>query len=85
MIAVIKCGGKQYKVKEGDIIEVELLEGKDSLEFEDILNGKKVKAKKLLQVKGPKVRIFKFKSKSKYKRTTGHRQKYTQIKIEKIL
>jgi len=84
MIAVIKCGGKQYKVKEGDIIEVELLEGKDSLEFEDILNGKKVKAKKLLQVKGPKVRIFKFKSKSKYKRTTGHRQKYTQIKIEKI-
>ena len=49
-----------------------------------LLNGKKVKAKKLLQVKGPKVRIFKFKSKSKYKRTTGHRQKYTQIKIEKI-
>ena len=85
-IAIIKTGGKQYKVKAGDVLEVEKLSetGKKTLEFTDLLAGKKVEATIEKQTKGPKVRIFKYKSKSKYRRTTGHRQKYSQIKIDKI-
>ena len=85
-IAVIKSGGKQYKVQEGDIINVEKLDSaKDrEISFDDILNGKKVKAKIVDVVKGIKVRIFKYKSKVGYRKHAGHRQKYTQIKIEKI-
>ena len=84
-IAVIKTGGKQYKVKEGDEILVEKLAGKTkTLEFIDLLNGKKVKASKKEEKKGPKVRIFKYKSKTGYKRTKGHRQNNSLIKIDKI-
>lgn len=85
-IAVIKTGGKQYKVKEGDILEIEKIDKKKGsiLELEDILSGKKVKATILEENKGPKIRVFKYKSKTGYRRTTGHRQKYSKIKIEKI-
>jgi len=86
-IAVIKTGGKQYKVQEGDIIEIEKLTlAKDkSIDFDDILHGKKVRAKVLDEVKGPKVKILKYKSKVGYRKHMGHRQKYNKIKIEKIL
>lgn len=84
-IAVIKTGGKQYKVKVGDVLEVEKLDSKNKTqEFPDILNGKTVKAEILGETKGDKVRIFKFKSKTGYKKTTGHRQKYSKIKIDQI-
>jgi large subunit ribosomal protein L21 len=86
-IAVIKTGGKQYKVSVGDILNIELIEEKKdkTLEFQDLLNGKKVAATVLEEeVKGEKVRIFKYKAKTRYRKTTGHRQKYTQIKIDKI-
>lgn len=85
-IAVIKTGGKQYKVKVDDIIKVEKLDNKPTeiVEFVDILNNKKVKAKILEQGKNKKIRVFKFKNKTGYHRTQGHRQLSTTIKIESI-
>lgn len=85
-IAVIKTGGKQYKVKEGDILNIELLnETKKSMEFDDILAGKKISAELVNdKIKGPKIKILKFKNKTRYIKRMGHRQKYTQIKITKI-
>ena len=101
--AVIKNGGHQYKVEEGQIIEVEKLNS-DSLPaqagksyvFEEVLlsvdgdkvelgeptiSGLKVYADIVSEVKGDKIEVFKYKSKSRYRKHTGHRQKYTQIKI----
>lgn len=99
--AIIKTGGKQYKVAEGDIVSVEKLKdtqaGKISLNNilavnteKGITIGKplvanaKVTAKILETAKDKKVRVVKFKSKSRYTRTTGHRQTKTKILIEKI-
>jgi large subunit ribosomal protein L21 len=98
--AVIKTGGKQYKVTEGQVIEVELLEtdGK-SFVFEEVLlvvdgdkielgmptvSGMKVFADVVEVVKGDKIEVFKYKSKSRYRKHTGHRQKYTQLKVTGI-
>lgn len=84
-IAVIKTGGKQYKVKAGDIVNIEKINSKNKTqEFPDILDGKVVKAEIIGETKAPKVRIFKFKNKTGYRKTLGHRQKYTKIKIDKI-
>lgn len=98
--AVIKTGGKQYKVTEGQVIEVELLESTDStFIFEEVLlvvdgdnvqigtptvEGMKVYADVIADVKGDKIEVFKYKSKSRYRKHTGHRQKYTQVKINGI-
>lgn len=99
--AVIRTGGKQYKVTVGQTLNIEKLdtEGKESLTFDDVLmvntDGKttiglpkvekaKVRAKVVGDIKEDKIRVVKYKSKSRYTRTTGHRQKKTQIKIEKI-
>ncbi len=101
LLAVIKTGGKQYIVKEGDSILVELLELEPdkTVVFEDVLlvsdenefklgtpvvNGAKVKATVVGEEKGDKQIIFKYKPKKNYRVKTGHRQKYTKIKIEKI-
>jgi len=81
--AIIKTGGKQYKVRVGDSLKVEKLLEKN-LEFVDLLNGKKVLAEVQGEGKSPKVRILKFKAKKRYKRVRGHRQRYSLIKIEKI-
>ncbi|EKD56172.1 MAG: hypothetical protein ACD_58C00283G0002 [uncultured bacterium] len=85
-IAVIKTGGKQYKVQENDIIKVEKLDNSEAekLEFDDILGGKKVIATILSNEKSKKVRVVKFKNKTGYHRVYGHRQPVTKIKIEKI-
>lgn len=98
--AVIKTGGKQYKVTEGQVIEVELLDYTDSsYVFEEVLlvvdgdnvqmgaptvEGMKVYADVVAEVKGDKIEVFKYKSKSRYRKHTGHRQKYTQVKINGI-
>lgn len=97
--AVIKTGGKQYKVSEGETVAIEKLEGKDDkVTFEQVLliDGEKLqiglpfveKAKvtgKILEnFRGPKIRVVKFKPKAKYTRTTGHRQNLTKVLIEKI-
>lgn len=87
--AVIKTGGKQYKVKVGDTLKVEKIsDGTDKkdakLKFDDILFGKEVTAVKIADGKLKKVRILKFRPKKRYKRIRGHRQSFSEIKIEKI-
>jgi len=98
--AVITTGGKQYKVVEGDVIEVEKIgQGSGPISFDEVLLVKKdndlvigkpmvekakVKGQVLGNFKGKKIRVVKFKSKSRYLRTRGHRQEKTKVKIEKI-
>jgi len=82
-IAVIKTGGKQYKVQVGDIIKVEKLSEKKA-EFTDLLNGKKVSTLIVGEGRHPKVRVLKFKPKKRYKRVNGHIQDFSLIKIESI-
>lgn len=100
MFAIIKTGGKQYKVSEGDIIKVEKIEAEagDKIEFDQVLmvagddvkvgspvvEGAKVQAEVLDQKKDKKIVIFKFKAKKNYRKKKGHRQPYTLVKIEKI-
>lgn len=99
MYAIIETGGKQYKVKPGDTIDVELLEAKQHITFDTVLfisdNGKteigtpyvkgaKVSAKVLENIKDDKVTTFKYKRKTNYHRTIGHRQPLTRIQIEEV-
>jgi large subunit ribosomal protein L21 len=99
MYAVIKTGGKQHKVKPGDVIEVEYLHGDDeTVTFHPLLvvddeghthYGKDaekavVTAKLLGEQKGEKVRVFKYKNKSGYARRAGHRQLMTLIEISDV-
>ena len=100
MYAIIKTGGKQYNVEEGKVITIEKLdvsEG-DKVTFDEVLllsgdtvkigqpivEGAKVIAKVLAQGKEKKIRIFKYKAKSHYRRRQGHRQPFTKVQIEKI-
>ncbi len=98
--AVIKTGGKQYKVSAGDVIEVEKLDlevGKDATFSEVLLtsDGKAIKtgadikgvsviAEVLEQKKDKKVVAFKYKRRKGYHRTVGHRRKLTKLKIKSI-
>ena len=99
--AVIRTGGKQYKVEEGQNIDIEKIEGKADVQviFDEVLivkNDKglilgkprvekaKVKGKILKTFRDKKIRVVKFKSKSRYLKTRGHRQTKTKILIEKI-
>ncbi|HIJ87611.1 MAG TPA: 50S ribosomal protein L21 [Desulfuromonadales bacterium] len=100
MYAVIKTGGKQYKVTEGEFLKVEKLEGEigDSVEFAEILMvggentvvgtplvaGASVTAKIAVQGKGKKVLVFKSKKRKDSRKLRGHRQHLTVLKIEKI-
>ncbi len=100
--AIVKTGGKQYKVAKDSVIEVERLSYKPGEKFllEEVLlhvaegkiklgkpkvNGVQVKATVLEHLKGEKLRVSKFKAKSKYRRVTGHRQYLTKVKILDIL
>jgi large subunit ribosomal protein L21 len=100
MYAVIKAGGKQHRVKSGDVIEVELVHGKagDSVEFKPLLvvdddgkthHGKDVAkavvvAKLAGEQKGDKIKVFKYRPKSGYARHQGHRQLMTLLEIEDV-
>jgi large subunit ribosomal protein L21 len=100
MYAVIKAGGKQQKVKPGDVIEVELIHGGqgDAITFTPLLivddDGKThfgkdvakavVKGKLVGEEKGDKVKVFKYRPKTGYKRSQGHRQMYTLVEIESV-
>jgi len=99
MYAIIATGGKQYKVSEGDVIKVEKLtaESGDTVTFDQVVAvsdgsikvGKDVakatvSATVLEQGRGKKVIVYKYKRKSGYHKKNGHRQAYTQVKIEKI-
>lgn len=92
MQAIIQTGGKQYRVVEGDQLEVEKLAG-DSVSFTPLLltkNGEvqaspgKVTASIVGEAKGDKVIVFKMKAKKRYRRKAGHRQGYSVIRIDKI-
>jgi large subunit ribosomal protein L21 len=99
MYAIVKTGGKQYRVESGQRLLIERVaaeEGADvTLEpvfyrseqaiFEpEALKGVKVTARVLGHVRGPKLRVFKFKPKRGYKRRTGHRQELTRIEVTQI-
>ena len=98
--AIIRTGGKQYRVAQGDTLAVEKLAGNpgDSVEFTEVLmvggdqpkfgnplvSGAKVKAEIVAQDRGPKIIIFKFRRRKKYRRKNGHRQSITQVKITSV-
>ena len=88
MYAVIKTGGKQYKVTEGDVLRVEKLnaEVNATVELTEVLlvaNGETVKVGTPV-VEGAKVVNFKYKQKTGYHRKKGHRQLFTEIKVTSI-
>jgi large subunit ribosomal protein L21 len=99
MYAIIKTGGKQYRVEQGQYLLVErlpepegatvslepLLYRSDDAVFDaKALAGVEVSAKILAHERGEKLRVFKFKPKRGYKRRTGHRQELTRIEVTKI-
>ncbi|MEI3176675.1 MULTISPECIES: 50S ribosomal protein L21 [unclassified Candidatus Paralachnospira] len=100
MYAIIATGGKQYKVAEGDVIKVEKLgvEAGETYTFDQVLAvggdeltvgcptvaGATVSATVMNEGRGKKVIVYKYKRKTGYHKKNGHRQAYTQLKIEKI-
>jgi large subunit ribosomal protein L21 len=97
--AVIKTGGKQYRVAEGQTLLVErlkadagasveleplLVTGDGDPKFGGNLGSAKVTATIIGHERGPKIRIFKYKPKRGYKRRQGHRQELTRIRVDKI-
>ncbi len=102
MFAVIKTGGKQYKVQEGDVLSVEKLgaekgekvgfdrillidDGEATFVGTPVLENARVQAEVLENFKDEKVLIFKKKRRKQYRRTRGHRQELTRVRIEKIV
>ena len=101
MYAVIKTGGKQYRIEPDEIFAVEKLSAGpgDQVEFDQValveqkgkvvvgtpwVKGAKVTCRVLSQTRGRKIRVFNYKAKENIKRSRGHRQSYTQLKVEKI-
>ena len=99
MYAIVRTGGKQYKVSEGDIIKVELLKAEkdEKVELEVLMAadgekvlvgrdavGVKVSATVVGEGKGKKINIFTYKAKKNVRRRKGHRQPFTALKVEKI-
>lgn len=96
MYAVLRTGGKQYRVAPGDVVNIETVASDDpTIEFSDVLavsgdNGilkpgsAKVTAEVVSQGRGDKVLVFHFKRKKQYKKLQGHRQNFTQVRIKAI-
>ena len=99
MYAIIATGGKQYKVSEGDVIKVEKIDAEagNTVTFDQVIavSDKTLKvgadvanatvtATVMEQGRGKKVIVYKYKRKTGYHKKNGHRQAYTQVKIEKI-
>ncbi len=100
MYAIIATGGKQYKVSEGDVIRVEKLGVEEGSEYtfdrvlavnagelkvgEPTVAGATVSATVVANGRAKKVIVYKYKRKSGYHKKNGHRQQYTEVKIEKI-
>src|SRR5688572_6668892 len=102
MYAVIQTGGKQYRVKSGEQVKVELLTAEvgAAVSFDNVLmlgegdgvkvgapfvSGAKVKATVVAQGRGEKVRIFKMRRRKHYAKTQGHRQSFTEVRIDEIV
>ena len=99
MYAIIATGGKQYKVSEGDIITIEKLgvEAGETVTFDQVIavndgtmkvaddvKNATVTASVVKEGRGKKVIVYKYKRKTGYHKKNGHRQQYTEVKIEKI-
>ena len=100
MYAIVKTGGKQYKVAEGDIVKIEKIEGEpgssvaltpvllvdgaDVKSKADDLSKVEVAAEIVEHARGPKIDIMKYKNKTGYKKRMGHRQPLTVVKITGI-
>jgi large subunit ribosomal protein L21 len=101
MYAVLESGGKQYRVAPGDTIYVEKLTGEpgSAIELSKVLAvvndgqvsagqeaaGARIKGTIVSHGRGDKIIVFKFKRKKQYKKTIGHRQSYTAVKIDEIV
>lgn len=100
MYAIVLTGGKQFKVNEGDIIEVEklnanvgdkvkldvlmLVDGEKVEAGTPVLNGREVVAEVVAHGKQDKVVVFKYRAKKRIRKTQGHRQPYTKLKIVSV-
>jgi len=101
MYAVIKTGGKQYTVKEGDVLRVEKIatEPGNKIDIDDVLfyhddkktlvgkpvvDNVKLEATVLRHGKDKKIHVFTYKRRKRYERRKGHRQQFTEVKIDKI-
>ena len=99
MYAVIRTGGKQYRVAPGDTLKIETIAHQDgTVEFTDVLavspeegkfapsvKGARVTATVLGEGRGDKILVFKLKRKKQYKKMLGHRQNFVQVRINEIL
>ena len=97
MYAVIRTGGKQYRVAPGDVLRIETLPSENqTVEFSDVLavSGEpgsiarpasaKVTAEVLGEGRGDKILVFHLKRKKQYKKLQGHRQNFTEVRIQAI-
>ncbi|MDN5859223.1 MAG: 50S ribosomal protein L21 [Pseudonocardia sp.] len=100
MYAIVKTGGKQYKVAEGDVLTVEKIDGEPGAELSlpvvllvdegavttdaAALAAASVTATVVEHTKGPKIRIHKFKNKTRYHKRQGHRQPLTRVQVNGI-
>jgi large subunit ribosomal protein L21 len=97
MFAVIRTGGKQYRVAPGDVVKIESVASDNStLEFSDVLafsgeagsmtkpSAVKVTAEVVGQGRGDKILVFHLKRKKQYKKMQGHRQNFTEVRIKAI-
>ena len=97
MYAVIRTGGKQYRVAPGDVVKIEsVAAGEQTVEFSDVLafsgeagsltkpSSAKVTAEVVGQGRGDKVLVFHLKRKKQYKKLQGHRQNFTEVRIKAI-
>jgi large subunit ribosomal protein L21 len=97
MYAVIKTGGKQYRVSPGDTLRIETAEHNGTIEFSEVLavsgsegkfesnlDGAKVTAEVLGEGRGDKILVFHYKRKKQYKKMQGHRQNFVEVKIKEI-
>jgi large subunit ribosomal protein L21 len=102
MYAIIKSGGKQYRVQAGEQVRVEALAAEvgSTVSLEEVLlvgagdgvkvgapmvSGAKVKATVVSHGRGDKVKIFKLRRRKHYQKTQGHRQSYTELRIDDII
>jgi len=98
--AIIRAGGKQYRVEQGDVLRLERLDGKvgSKVTLDDVLlvggddvkvgspkvAGASVEGTVVEQDRGPKIRVFKYKKRKHYRRTRGHRQHVTAVRIDAV-
>jgi large subunit ribosomal protein L21 len=99
--AIVRAGGRQYRVEAGDVVrlqklpgdvgakvslgEVLLLSGEDGLKLgSPLVSGAAVEGTVVEQGRGEKVRVFKYKKRKHYRRTKGHRQSFTAVRIDAV-